>query len=31
MGDDIADHFEKVASYLDTCAKNNIVLNPTKL
>ena len=30
MGDEIADHFEKVASYLDTCAKNNIVLNPTK-
>ena len=30
IGDDTAEHFKKVASYLDTCAKNNILLNPTK-
>ena len=30
IGDDTAEHFKKLASYLDTWAKNNIVLNPTK-
>ena len=30
VGDDVATHFKKVVAYLDTCAKNNIVLNPNK-
>ena len=30
VGDDTAAYFIKVASYLNICAKNNIVLNPAK-